>query len=266
MEILRCPAFFRGCRFSPRPPFRPLWCCWPVSASLPTRNPEATPAGRATLAKGYNDAIAAIRVDIETWAKAYDLPDRDGRLSGGNETIVVAGTDRRDEIGALARALLGFQEAARHQTQLESQAATMHAATAARATRLEAMVHAFEAQIGEQVGGLACASTKLEGTAHSMTTIAAGTNQRATIVADASGHASASAQTVAAASEQLTASIAEISRQVVRSTEMTHRAVYDARRSNDIVQTLASGAQRIGDVVGLITGIASQTNLQASIV
>jgi methyl-accepting chemotaxis protein len=341
---------------------------------------EATPAGRATQAKAYNDAIAAIRGDIETWAKAYDLPDRDGRLSalqaaltryeqitnrqftmfdsgenlqkpaeyqqvrdavgaarvalealttevvdaanarlavesarsasayaqvstallvgstaaliiaialamliaqaqisrplthvtglmtrlsGGDETIVVEGTDRRDEIGALARALLGFQEAARHQTRLESQAATMHAATAAHATRLEAMVHAFEAQIGEQVGGLASASTKLEGTAHSMTTIAAGTNQRATIVADASGHASASAQTVAAASEQLTASIAEISRQVVRSTEMTHRAVDDARRSNEIVQTLASGAQRIGDVVGLITGIASQTNLLA---
>ena len=42
---------------------------------------EATPAGRLALAKAYNDAFAAIRVDIATWAKVYDLPDQQTRLS-----------------------------------------------------------------------------------------------------------------------------------------------------------------------------------------
>ena len=44
---------------------------------------------------------------------------------------------------------------------------------------------------------------------------------------------------------------------------MTGRAVEDARRTDAIVRELADGAQRIGDVVGLITSIAGQTNLLA---
>ena len=70
-------------------------------------------------------------------------------------------------------------------------------------------------------------------------------------------------QTAAAAAEQLTASIGEISRQVAHSSHIAGKAVAEARRTDTIVQALAEGAQKIGDVVQLITGIAAQTNLLA---
>ena len=86
---------------------------------------------------------------------------------------------------------------------------------------------------------------------------------RAAQVSAAAGEASASVQTVAASAEELTASIGEISRQVSQSTGITAKAVEDAKRTQEIVLALAEGSRRIGEVVGLITGIAGQTNLLA---
>lgn len=65
------------------------------------------------------------------------------------------------------------------------------------------------------------------------------------------------------AAEELTASIREISRQVAQSSRITGKAVEDAGRTNGIVGALAGSAQRVGDVVELITSIAAQTNLLA---
>jgi len=61
----------------------------------------------------------------------------------------------------------------------------------------------------------------------------------------------------------LSASINEISRQVAESTNIAGEAVAQAEQTNAGVQALADAAQRIGDVVKLISGIAEQTNLLA---
>ena len=44
---------------------------------------------------------------------------------------------------------------------------------------------------------------------------------------------------------------------------MTGQAAVDAHRTDGIIQALAGSAARIGDVVGLITSIADQTDFQA---
>ena len=65
------------------------------------------------------------------------------------------------------------------------------------------------------------------------------------------------------ATEELTASISEIAQQVTRSAEIAGKAAEEARRTNAVVEGLASGTQKIGEVVTLIQSIASQTNLLA---
>ena len=70
-------------------------------------------------------------------------------------------------------------------------------------------------------------------------------------------------QTVAAAAEELTSSIYEITRQVAQSAAITQKAVGDTRRTDTLVRALAEGAQRIGQVVDMISNIAGQTNLLA---
>ncbi|MBT7768780.1 MAG: chemotaxis protein, partial [Rhodospirillales bacterium] len=58
-------------------------------------------------------------------------------------------------------------------------------------------------------------------------------------------------------------SITEISRQVSQSAESTTMAVTEAERGKEMVQSLVEAAQKIGEVVALITDIADQTNLLA---
>ncbi len=129
--------------------------------------------------------------------------------------------------------------------------------------RLRTLSDGFESSIGQLVGSMTSGSTTMEATARSMSSTADETNHQATTVAAAAEEASAGVQTVAAAAEELTSSIHEISRQVSQSAKFTEKAVEDARRTDVIVRALAEGAQRIGDVVQLITGIAAQTNLLA---
>jgi methyl-accepting chemotaxis protein len=68
---------------------------------------------------------------------------------------------------------------------------------------------------------------------------------------------------VASAAEELSASVAEIGRQVESSTQMSGKAVEEAADTDQTVQSLASSAQKIGEVLKLISDIAAQTNLLA---
>jgi methyl-accepting chemotaxis protein len=70
-------------------------------------------------------------------------------------------------------------------------------------------------------------------------------------------------QTVAAATEELSNSVAEIGRRVTQSAEIAQKAAVEGRRTNDTVQSLSSAAEAIGDVLTLINEIARQTNLLA---
>ena len=186
------------------------------------------------------------------------------RLASDDLTAEVAGAGRRDEIGAIASAVLVFKEGLVNAKVLEDEREEHKArAVTEQKAVMNRTADAFEAKVGSLVSMLSSDATKMQATAQSMSAIAAQTNQQATTVAGAADEASAGVQTVAAAAEELTASIYEISRQVAQSAKITGKAVEDARRTDVIVRALADGAQKIGDVVQLITGIAAQTNLLA---
>lgn len=68
---------------------------------------------------------------------------------------------------------------------------------------------------------------------------------------------------VAATTGELAASSNEISQQVARSSQISDTAVAETERANEMIQGLNKASVEIGDVVSLITDIASQTNLLA---
>ena len=82
-------------------------------------------------------------------------------------------------------------------------------------------------------------------------------------VASASERASENATTVASATEQLTASGAEIARQADRSSMVARTAVARAEAAAGAVRAMQNATTQIGDIVKLISNIASQTNLLA---
>jgi methyl-accepting chemotaxis protein len=90
-----------------------------------------------------------------------------------------------------------------------------------------------------------------------------GTSARTAAAAAASEEASASVSTVAAATEELAASVAEIGRQVVHSSTVANDAVHKAAQTTELVGSLSSAGEKIGEVLRLIGAIASQTNLLA---
>jgi methyl-accepting chemotaxis protein len=186
------------------------------------------------------------------------------QLAGGKLEQDVPHTALRDEVGAMARAVALFRDSMRDRRRLRAeQEETRAASEASHKAALVQMTDTFETQVGVVVGQLSAASTALEATARSMSDTAGQTAGDASASAAAADEANAGVGSVAAAAEELASSIAEISRQVAQSSRMTGKAVDDARRTDTIVRALADGAQKIGDVVSLITSIAGQTNLLA---
>jgi len=185
------------------------------------------------------------------------------RLAAGETAVAIPGRDSHGAIAAMAGAVEVFRDSMVEAARLGAEQAAAGAAREQRSARLETLIAAFEARVGDLLGRLTAASGELETTASSMHGIAAETDRQTAAVASAAEDASANVAMVATAAEELTASIGEIGRQVADATEITGRALQDARRTDAVVQALAEGAQRIGDVVALIANIAGQTNLLA---
>jgi methyl-accepting chemotaxis protein len=185
-------------------------------------------------------------------------------LVRGDTSSPVPGTQRRDEVGLLSSALEvlrghtnRMQLLAGEQDQLKAAAAELSKAA------MDKTASDFEVRVGKLVAQLASGAIEMEGTARALSTTARQTDDQASAVAAAAEEASAGVHTVAAAAEELTASILEISRQVAQSSKITGQAVAEAHRTDIIVRTLAENAQKIGDVLQLIAGVAAQTNLLA---
>jgi methyl-accepting chemotaxis protein len=121
----------------------------------------------------------------------------------------------------------------------------------------------FERKISGIVQAVAVAASEMENLSASMSKSSSDTALQTSAAASASLEASTNVETVAAATEELTASIHNISHQVTRSAQIAAKAADEARRTNTVVEGLAAGTHKIGEVVTLIQTIASQTNLLA---
>jgi len=169
--------------------------------------------------------------------------------------------ERDDEIGVALRNLqamqakLGFDRVA--------QADMARRAEIDKRTAMHKMADEFRATVGGIVETVSSASTGLEAAARTLTSTAETTRQLSNTVAAASEVASANVQSVAAATEEMASSVTEISRQVQESARIAGEAVKQAERTDVRINELSKAADRIGDVVKLITSVAEQTNLLA---
>ena len=186
-----------------------------------------------------------------------------GRLASGDLAIEVPATDRRDEVGALAQALKIFKENAIAAQDFEAAQAAERQRREARALAIEAHIGKFEQSVESTLGAFTAASEQMRASSSNIATIADTTGGQAATVMAASDQAAQNVQTVASASEELSASISEISAQVANSAGIAGTAVKEIEATDTTVQSLSEAAVRIGEVVRLISDIASQTNLLA---
>jgi methyl-accepting chemotaxis protein len=185
------------------------------------------------------------------------------RLASGDREIPVADTDRGDEVGTLARALQVFKDNMIKAEALSAAQEKERQAKEHRAQALEGLVRSFEAKVGQLVESLAGAATEMQATSHSMAAAADQTSRQAGVVSEAAHQTSSNVQTVATATEELSASVREIGQRVATSRDIAKRALDESTATSETVRSLSDSAQKIGDVVQLISAIAGQTNLLA---
>jgi len=184
-------------------------------------------------------------------------------VAEGDATVAVPFSDRVDEIGALARSIGVFQQAMRHNKELNRTVVEDAETRSARQEQMSGEIARFSADVESTLSELGrisdqmlSASTQLAGAADDATAKTARADA-------ASSEASDNVRDIASAADELSASVNEIGRQVAQSNAIATKAVSEAGQTNHAVKELGEAAARIGDVVKLITDIAEQTNLLA---
>jgi len=132
-----------------------------------------------------------------------------------------------------------------------------------RAAALRQMADTIEREGGRAMESVGRLTGEMTTTSAAMSATAARTRQDAEEATAATHQTLSTAQTVSGAAEQLTASIAEITRQVNTSSSAAQRAVSAGSMARESIDALSSQAEQIGRVADMIADIASRTNLLA---
>jgi methyl-accepting chemotaxis protein len=184
-------------------------------------------------------------------------------LAAGDLSAEIPHRVEETEIGVIADAVQVFKETLAEKRLLDAAAAREGQAKIERAQKLDAITRGFESSVARLTEALALSSNEMEATARSLAQTAEETNRQAVDVAASAEQTSSNVQTVAGATDELAASIREITRQIMESSHTASKAVQNVKHTDRTIQSLAEATQKIGNVVALISGVASQTNLLA---
>ncbi|MCC2096381.1 MAG: hypothetical protein KDJ29_05790 [Hyphomicrobiales bacterium] len=132
-----------------------------------------------------------------------------------------------------------------------------------RRTNLQKIITEFDAEFLDALDSVLQSLAEMKGTASDLTEIANKTNREIQTAASASEESSESIVTVAAAVQQLSASISAINDQLYSANELAEIIDNNAQGTNQAIDSFDISIRRIDDIVGLIQTIASQINLLA---
>ena len=187
-----------------------------------------------------------------------------GRLAAGETALEIPYRQFNTEIGAIARGLEIFRGNTRHLAEMSAERATARAgAEAARKAAMAEIADGFESSVRATVqdvartaGDLTAAAAEVLRSARTAIGETGGAASGADAVTDA-------VSMVATAAEQLTASVDEISRRMGDASRMVAEAAGQAKGGTVAMDALAGASQKVGEIVQIISAIASQTNLLA---
>ncbi|CCG06975.1 methyl-accepting chemotaxis protein [Pararhodospirillum photometricum] len=184
-------------------------------------------------------------------------------IANGRRDLDIVWTQRPDEIGTMARAVVVLQDTSRDADRLGQFQRDEQIQRERRHEDTNALIQGFVDHMAEIARGFAVSVEALRASGATLRDAASQTRGQSEATALASEQVDGNIQTVAAASEQLSASIAEIARRVSETSNTSQAAVQETETTTSVIAGLAEAARQIGDVVALINSIASQTNLLA---
>ncbi|PZO87645.1 MAG: hypothetical protein DI626_03525 [Micavibrio aeruginosavorus] len=185
------------------------------------------------------------------------------KLRAREWNILVKGTDRGDEIGEMAKSLEIFRQSGMEADRLKEEQEQENILKLQRSNKIESLVNKFETDIKGLMNDLGSVAKEMQNTSSTLTNVVDETNAQtgaATIMADRAG---ANIQNVAAATEELTISINDISRQLQDASRSSAQAEETVDIAVSAIGNLEQSAAQINGIIRLITDIAEQTNLLA---
>lgn len=132
-----------------------------------------------------------------------------------------------------------------------------------QARQISRAIDTFKTKVDSSMGEVGNSAEKVTRQALSLSEMSVSATAEASEAAHSSVQTTGNIQTIAAATEELSSSIAEISRQISGASDVARRANGETNRTSAEVARLSETAQKIGDVISLIQAIAEQTNLLA---
>lgn len=185
------------------------------------------------------------------------------KLAGGDTSISTSQFMSRDEIGEIAQALEVFKNNAIQRNELEAEAEKESQSEKLRQEYIEKLVNDFQIEVNQVIETVKSQSENMTDSSITLKHVANTALDETQSARDASTEATGNVQTVASAAEELAASIQEISSQAQNANRSVGEASELVNRTNQDMIGLADAAQKIGEVVSLISEIAEQTNLLA---
>ncbi|MCC6948141.1 MAG: PAS-domain containing protein [Bradyrhizobiaceae bacterium] len=148
------------------------------------------------------------------------------------------------------------------QYRIEQMRTAMQAQDERRAV-VEAAIRSFRERVEAMLRGVGESAAAMKATAANLAASSEQTSERAQGAVQATNRASSNVTTAAAAADELSVAIADMSRQLSETTAALRLATKEAQSTNEQIAGLAESSERIGAVVQLIRSIAEQTNLLA---
>ena len=185
-------------------------------------------------------------------------------LSDGQLDVHVPYQNQKDEVGDIAKAIEQFRVVA-IETKKRNDRAKFEAEEREREVKEQMLriADALEMELDKTIGGVCKDSELAMESVSSMNENIEVVEVAANDVNSLSHGAAENVDAVAAAAEELTAAIREISSQVGHAAEIARTAVDKTMKSSETIYQLAETATDITSVIELITDIAEQTNLLA---
>ncbi|EKV26256.1 hypothetical protein C882_2834 [Caenispirillum salinarum AK4] len=186
------------------------------------------------------------------------------RLAEGDHGVTVPGTSLRDEIGEMAREIEVFKNTAAEAARLKAEEQAREAAARAeRAKEMRALSHALEETVQAVAHSVAAHAGQMRGMAEGIVRAVDDTRDHGGAMTDMAAATHGAITDVEAATKSLAAAIGEITSEVEGTSRVVKGAAKDAGHTTEVVKGLTAAADRIGEIVAMIDGIAAQTNMLA---
>lgn len=187
------------------------------------------------------------------------------QLATGDLETVIHGADRKDEIGIIGSSVEDLKKYLldKNRREIEEREAAMQGEEARRRRIVQEMTDKFDKTVSVFIGTLSSSMDDMMSSSAKLRQAADTGLNKASALKNSTSSATENVSNVASASEEMLASIKEITTQITRSSSKSRAAVDETQKAGKSIGELKLLSDKIGEISKLIQNIASQTNLLA---